>query len=410
MRKINTRKFKVATRSTPHEINRQIVLNLIREHQPISRAELARRMNVRRAAVTDLVRELLDRDDVVEMGTAAAARGRRPTLLRVQTSGRLATAVDVRPSRTTIVLSDFGGTVLERETFPTPPRPADLVRELRVRMDRLLTAQHEKNGARCHGIGVVVPGMVDRQGGRVLYAPRLGWRDIDLRDALALESGVPVFVENAAIACALARLWTVTGDSRAVNNFAYVIVSDGVGVAIVVNGEILRGEAHTAGEFGHVSLDPFGPSCACGKRGCWEAFACNSATAKRYLVEVSGGDGNRPNGARTGPLLGVEEIVRRAKRGERAAEAALVGTGREIGRGLAAVVSTINPKRIYLAGEVVAAWDLIEAPMREALRESTLTTATRETPIIPERSPGEYRLMGAVALVSAPRFAAPRVG
>jgi N-acetylglucosamine repressor len=411
MRKINTRTFKVATRSTPHDINRQIVLNLIREHQPISRAELARRMNVRRAAVTDLVRELLERDEIVEMGTAAAARGRRPTLLRIHTSGRLATAVDVRPTRTTIVLSDFGGTVLERDVFATPARAEDLVRELRVRMKRLLaTQQATSGGATCQGIGVVVPGMVDRRGGRVLYAPRLGWRDVDLRDALALDSGVPVFVENAAIACALARLWSVTGDSRAVNNFAYVIISDGVGVAIVLNGEILRGEFHTAGEFGHVSLDPFGPQCACGKRGCWEAFACNSATAMRYLVEVSGGDSTRVNGTKRGPMLGVEEIIRRAKRGERAAEAALVATGREIGRGLAAVVSTINPKRIYLAGEVITAWDLVEKPIREALREGTLTTATRETPIIPELSPGEYRLRGAVALVAAPRYAAPRVG
>ena len=121
-------------------------------------------------------------------------------------------------------------------------------------------------GATCHGIGVVVPGMVDRRSGRVLYAPRLGWRDVDLRDALAKHVGIPVFVESAPIACAFARLWSLTaGDSRAVNNFAYVSVSDGVGVGIVVNGEVLRGEAHTAGEFGHVSRDPHCPLCACGK-------------------------------------------------------------------------------------------------------------------------------------------------
>jgi N-acetylglucosamine repressor len=411
MRKINTRSFRVATRSTFREINRTIVLNLVREHQPISRAELARRMNVRRAALTLIVRELLESGEVIETGTAVAARGRRPTLLRIRTSGRLAIAVDVRPTQTTLVLADFGGTVLERDAFPTPARPDDLARELGARIKKVLATDVTTTNATCHGIGVVVPGMVDRRGGRVIYAPRLGWRDVDLRDALATQVGIPVFVESAPIACALARLWTVTSDSRAVNNFAYVSVSDGVGVGIVVSGEVIRGEAHTAGEFGHVSLDPHGPLCACGRRGCWEAYACNSATSMRYVAEVSGaqGGGARANGRR-GPLPAVEEIVRRARRGERAAQVTLAATGREIGRGLAAVVCAINPKRIYVAGEVTAAWDLLEGPLREALVEGTLTTAARETPVIPDRAPGEYRLLGAIALVAAPNYAAPRVG
>jgi predicted NBD/HSP70 family sugar kinase len=88
----------------------------------------------------------------------------------------------------------------------------------------------------------------------------------------------------------------------------------------------------------------------------------------------------------------------------------LAATGRAIGRGLAAVVSALNPKRIYVAGEVTAAWELLEGPLREALTEGTLTTFGRETPVIPDRAPGEYRLLGAVALVAAPNYAAPRVG
>jgi N-acetylglucosamine repressor len=411
MRKINTRNFRVATRSTLHEINQKIVLNLIREHHPISRAELARRMNVRRASLTQIVRELLDSKEIIETGTAVAARGRRPTLLRIRTSGRLATAVDVRPTQTSVVLADFAGTALGRDAFPTPADPEDFSRELGARVKKLLAADPAAMiSATCHGIGVVVPGMVDRRSGRVIYAPRLGWRDVDFRDSLAKDVGIPVFVESAPIACALARLWSPSGDSRAVNNFAYVSVSDGVGVGIVVSGEVLRGEAHTAGEFGHVSLDPSGPLCACGRRGCWEAFACNSATSRRYVFEVSGAQGSPANGKRRGPLPSVEEIVRRAKRGERAAQKTLAETGREIGRGLAAVVSAINPKRIYLGGEVTAAWDLVEAPMRTALVEGTLTAAARETPVIPDRAPAEYRLLGAIALVAAPNYAAPRVG
>lgn len=407
MRKINTRSFRLATRSTFREINRKIVLNLIREHQPISRAELARRMKVRRGSLTPIVRDLIAGNEVIETGRAVAARGRRPTLLRIQTTGRLAVALDIRPTRSSVVLADFGGSILRRDAFATLENPDEMARELGTRINALLNGGSELDGT-CHGIGIVVPGMVDRRGGRVLYAPRLGWRNVELREALASRVKVPVFVESAPIACALARLWSVKGEgTRSVNNFAYVSVSDGVGVGIVVSGEVLRGEDHTAGEFGHVSLDPHGPQCACGKRGCWEAFACNSATSARYVAEVSNG-GSRAG--RRGPLPPVEEIIRRAQRGESAAQRALAATGREIGRGLAAVVNAVNPKRIYLGGEVTAAWDLLEGSMREALNEGTITDAARKTPIIPDPSPAEYRLLGAVALVSAPNYAAPRVG
>ena len=401
MRKINTRSFRLATRATPREVNRQIVLNLIREFQPISRAELARRMNVRRAALTAIVRDLIAAGDVEETGTAIAARGRRPTLMRIRTTDRTALAVDVRPGATVVALVDYGGKVLERTTFDTPADPGDLSRTLGVALrstiDRLAGTPV---GDGCQGVGIVVPGMVDKRSGRVLYAPRLGWRDVPLRDAISEVTGLQVYVESAPIACALARLWSVTR-TRTVNNFVYVSVSDGVGVGIVNRGEVLRGETHTAGEFGHVSLDPNGPLCACGKRGCWEAFASNSATVARYMDTT---------GAKRKGVATIEEIVRRAKEDEPAARNAVIETGHQIGRGLSAVVSALNPKRIYIGGEVTAAWDLIEGPIREELMKNTLTEAAHMTPVYPDEKTEVYRLLGAVALVAAPGFAAPRVG
>ncbi|HKG95393.1 MAG TPA: ROK family transcriptional regulator [Gemmatimonadaceae bacterium] len=415
MRKIDTRNFHLATRSTPREVNRQIVLNLIREHQPISRAELARRMEVRRSLLTTLVGELVASGAVYEKGTAAVVRGRRPKLLYVRTRGHLAVAVDVRPGRTSVALADFSGRVEAKEQFVTPASPEELIDQLAECVARLLSVHAAEGivGEAVHGVGLVVPGMVDRRTGRVLYAPRLGWRDVDLRGAVGAKLGLPVYVESAPIACALARLWLSPEESGIVNSFAYVSVSEGVGVGLVLNGEALRGEAQTAGEFGHVSLDPRGPECVCGKRGCWEAFVCNGATVARYAAAALGprpvtADGRARD--RRGQALTVEEVVRRARRGEQAAVDALTETGRHIGRGLAAVVSAFNPGRVFIGGEVTAAWELLEGPIHEALAEETLTDMARATPVLPDRNPAEYRLLGAVALVAAPTFAAPRVG
>ncbi|MEO7457211.1 MAG: ROK family transcriptional regulator, partial [Gemmatimonadaceae bacterium] len=404
---------RLATRSTPREVNRRIVLNLIREYQPISRAELARRMQVRRGTLTPLVRELVDSGVVFEKGTAATARGRRPTMLAVRTRGRLVIAVDVRSGQSSIALGDVAGRMIARESFETPATPDKLVDEVELHVKRLLRQHAPAGGDGCQGIGLVLPGMVDRKTGRLIYAPRLGWRDVDLRSLVAQRIGMKVFIESAPIACALARLWLEPEAIRSVNSFAYVSVSEGIGVGIAVNGEMVRGESHTAGEFGHVSLDSSGPECVCGRRGCWEALACNAATVDRYVQEVTGTPARADakfRKTRKAGTPGIEEVVRRARSGEPAAMQAIVETGQHIGRGLAVVVSAFNPGRIYVGGEITEAWDLLERPMRDALIAGTMPGDAGRTPVVPDSSLAEYRLLGAVALVTAPGYAALAVG
>src|SRR5690606_19442898 len=199
MRKIDTGNFTLANRGTPRVINRQIALNLVREHQPVSRAELARLMKVNRATVTSLITELIEEKLVREGQAVDAPRGRKPTMLYTRTRDRLVVACDVRFGRTYLLLSDLAGTHLSLESFATPATPAELIEALGVRIERL-TATHAGIGE-CSGIGLVVPGVLDRETGRLLYSVQLGWRDVELRDTLAERTGLPVSIENAPIAC-----------------------------------------------------------------------------------------------------------------------------------------------------------------------------------------------------------------
>jgi predicted NBD/HSP70 family sugar kinase len=405
MRKINTRSFVRATRSTPREINRQIVLNLVREHQPISRADLARRMSVGRGMVTSLVGELLTDGSIFEGTTADAPRGRKPMMLYVRTHDRLAIAIDVRFSQTYLMLSDFSGTPIALETFDTIVEPRALVAALARRIARVLKA-HRAAG-KCKGIGLVVPGMVDQRTGRVLNAPQLGWRDVDVRDALAKMTGYTVHIENAPIACALAQMWLGERGDDAPRDFVYVTVSDGVGTGLVVNGEVLRGHDNTAGEFGHVPIDPQGPECLCGSHGCLEAFTSNLATLSRYL-----GQDFSPTGTRTllnESKLTITDVLHRAADGDAKARAALDETARFLGRGLAVIVNTLNPAQIFVGGEITEAWEQLAPVMRAMIRERALTSLAAATPIIPEPASNYPRLRGATALVAAPIFAAPQV-
>lgn len=399
MRPVHPPNVRVATRGTTREINRGIALNLIRTNQPISRADLARLMGTRRGAVSLLVNELLQDEAVFEGATGEAKRGRKPTFLYIDSRKRCVVAVDIRPSRTFIMVTDLMGQQLASVTsFPTERDPKKFVLDL-VRRIKAILVEHKDLG-RCQGIGVVVPGMVESTKGRVLLAPNLGWKDVPLRDPISVALKIPVQIENSGKACALAQLWA-SRDAAAPRNFAYVTVSDGLGVGIVMGNQLVRGEHNIAGEFGHIPLNVDGPRCGCGATGCWEAYVSNLATLSRYF----GRDlRERPLSADVAALT-IDDLIARARGGDGKALAALLATGRYLGLGLGSVVNAIDPSHVYIGGEITAAWDLIESTVRAALAERALTPPSGATPITvvpPEQYP---RLRGAAALVAAPSFA-----
>lgn len=405
VRKIDTRRFVRATRSTPRDINRRILLNLVRDHQPISRADLARHMAIGRGMVTSLVDELLVEEAIYEGETVDAPRGRRPKMLFVRTRDRLVIAIDVRFSRTFLMLGDFAGNAIATESFDTVAEPEAFVATIVERIARIIDT-HRASG-RCEGIGLVVPGMVDQSTGRILNSPQLGWRNVDVRDAIATGTGLIVHIENAPIACALAQTWLGQRGGEGGNNFAYITVSDGVGVGIVVNGQVVRGHTNTAGEFGHIPLDINGPLCLCGNRGCLEAHTSNLATLSRYL-------GRELASAETRAMLRdnsltVGDVIARARLGDERALHALEETARFLGLGIAMVINALNPAQVIVGGEITEAWDLLVPIIRSVVTARALTAVAGDTPIVPEPAGISPRLRGATALLAAPLYAAPQL-
>jgi len=362
-------------------------------------------MHVGRGMVTSIVSELLLEGSIYEGTTAEAPRGRKPMMLHVRTHDRLVVAVDVRFSKTYMMLADFNGTPIALETFDTVVRPKTFVTTLARHIDRLLKT-HRAVG-KCNGVGLVVPGMVDQKTGRVLNAPQLGWRDVDVRDALAAATGFDIHIENAPIACALAQMWLGKRGGDAPRDFVYVTVGDGVGAGVVVNGEVVRGHNNTAGEFGHVPIDPNGPTCLCGSRGCLEAFTSNLATLSRYLGHTFSPTDTRDLLTESG--LTITDVMERARNGDKQARHALEETARYLGGGLAVIVNTLNPAQIFVGGEITEAWDQLAPVIRDVIASRALTSLAAETPLIPDPASSYPRLRGATALVAAPLFAAPQV-
>lgn len=393
LRKIDLTNFHVASSGTARDINRRIILDLIRTRQPISRADLARQTGLQRSTVSLITEQLIAERWIREGTVAHAPRGRRPTLLHLNVDRARIVGINVRPGGTTIGLADPNGQFSARESFATNRDPDAFLSELAQRIN---VWAHETPQIAVEGIGVSLPGRVDMETGRLVYAPNLGWRDVALQAPLELATGLPVVMENAANACALAEIWF--GESRgAVRDLIAVTVSEGIGVGIIANGQLLRGAGGLAGEFGHVALsESGGPRCVCGNDGCWEAYASNAATLAWY----------RETAATNGRTQAFEHLLDLAEQGDAVANDAIARMARYLGIGLAGPLAGLAPARIVIIGEMTRLWERVEAPLTDVLRDRAPLALARAT-ILPGKDGDHARLRGAVALVLQQHFGLP---
>jgi predicted NBD/HSP70 family sugar kinase len=403
MRKIDLNNFQVARSETARDINRRIVLNLIRGHQPISRADLARHSGLQRSTVSVIAEQLISERWVTEGANGHTLRGRRPTFLHLN-KGRVGIiGINVRPATTTLALADLDANFVAQESLATPPSPEQFIKELTPRLRNLIKMRPE---IICEGIGVSLPGRVDLASQRLVFAPNLGWSDFDLKTALEQATGLPVELENAANSCALAEIW-FGRQSFAVRNLVAVTVSEGIGVGLILNHQLLRGSNGMAGEFGHTAIVPDGLECKCGNRGCWELYASSTAAVRYYVQSSAPVRGGKKEGQRPGTGPTFDDLLRLTAQGDPKAEDALRTMGDYLGRGIAMLVTGLAPDVIVVIGEVTRAWNLIGTVVEEAVKRHSFTRAgTRVVPADPTSQP---RLRGTIALVLQKHFGAPSV-
>jgi predicted NBD/HSP70 family sugar kinase len=385
--------FQIATTKTARDINRRIVLNLIRKHQPISRADLARHTCLQRSTVSAITEQLIAERWVTVGALGDRPRGRRPTFLHLNGDRAAMLGVDIRPAETTVVVADLSMRFLTQETMATSENPARFIQEL-CKCIKHTMASHPR--LTFEGVGVAVPGRVDLTSGKLTFAPNLAWKSVDLRTPLEQATGLSVQLENAANACALAELWSGR-HSEAVRNLVAVTIAEGIGVGMILNGQLVRGVGGLAGEFGHVSIQPDGSLCNCGNRGCLEACASNTA-ALRYFGELGGSTSRLASPAFSAMLRLVEQ-------GNAAAVAALERMARSLGAGLAMLVAGLAPHVIVLIGEVTSAWERVGPILNAEVKR--LWAAGGQTQILATDPRTQPRLRGAMALVLQEHFGSP---
>jgi glucokinase-like ROK family protein len=377
----------------------------------VARSEMTEALGVSRSKISQEVGRLLEAGLLVEDGLAESEGGRRSSLLRIPRSAGLIAAVDLGATSTDVALSTLGSELVAHRGEPADVREGP--KAVLGRVKKLLTELLEEKGASrrdVRAIGVGVPGPVEQASGLLRSPPIMpGWDRFPIRDAFAGEYAAPVFVDNDVNVMALGEHWGGVG--KGLDNMLFVKIGTGIGGGVIADGRLYRGTQGCSGDIGHICVDPEGPVCSCGNRGCLEAMAAAPAIALK--AERCARDGLSPN------LSGVLE-----ERGEISAkdvgEAASVGdyyaleiireSGRLVGRVLATLVSTLNPSLIVIGGGVANIGHSLLAEIRSTVYHRSLPLATRNLPIVLSELDQVAGVTGASVLAAEGVLQTTRVG
>jgi len=354
VRQIDLASVQTASSDIARDINRDIILELIRFKQPLARADLSRLSGLRPSTVSAIVEQLIEENWVTEGAVIKPARGRPSTMLSVN-SAMVTFALDLRPNRAILAVVDLSGRFLSRETIATYTDPQKTVSQIGRRMRAL----REENASKSfEGVGVSLPGRVHPATQRVLLAPNLNWHEFDLKSALEEVSGLQVEIDNDANVCLISELWF--GRLQGAKNVVLVAVAEGLGAAILAGGHMHSGYNGLAGEFGHVSVDLAGPLCQCGQKGCWEMVASSRAAIRVY------------NAVSKRRLKDINELLQLGQDGDPDAVYALTEQARALGRGLRLITATLSPELILVVGDITATWELCGPIIAQELETSML--------------------------------------
>jgi predicted NBD/HSP70 family sugar kinase len=374
--------------SSLRELNRLKVVDFLRLNGTASRADIARRTGLSTSTVSTLVSDLQRRGLVIEreVATADGKPGRPATLLALDPSAGGAVGVDFDHDRVGVAVSDLSRQVLAEAWAPWDvDHDADGALDLAAERISHVLAEADVDRDRVLGAGIALAGPVDHKRGAVYPSAVLpGWAGLDAAGELRDRLGLPVYVENDANCGALAEV--TLGAGRNARYAAYVSISSGIGAGIVVEGHPYRGHRGTAGEIGHVVVDPQGPMCRCGNRGCLETLASSQALVR--LVQPSRAE-----------EISVRGVIGLAQGGDPGCRRAIADAGQAVGAVVAGLVNLFSPEMVVVGGDLGEAGDLLLDPLREAVKRDALPAAADGLRIVAGELGERANLLGALALV-----------
>lgn len=355
---------RVGKPGTIKEINRTVVLELLRREGPVSRAAIARRVELSPPAVSGIIAELLGENLAVEVGPGTAPNGRRPTLIDHNADAGMAIAVDATGAAITVGVLNFGGELLSKRTVSVPQSDPLGSVDVLISTIREVLEESPRDGKRV-GVGIGAPGVTNVRTGVVEWAPILGWKGLALRDVVAEATGLPVFVDNDVNMAVLGESWV--GAARDTNSVVYLAIRDGIGSGVILNGHLWRGHDNAAGEAGYLVLERNVIGSDTRNFGALERLAAGPAILRRALQGISGSELLETGIVMDGTMT-VESVVKAAQQGNLGGIAAVTETCQYLAMAVANVAALLNPEMVVMQSNVAGLVDLF-LPQVDAIVE-----------------------------------------
>lgn len=382
------------------KLNTAVLLDALRRFAPLSRAELAARTGLNRSTVSIIVTSLIEEGLIQETDLQSSKVGRPGMLLELNPKGGFAIGIELGVDFISIILTDFIARVQWREQVCSDPNEDQItILDCAATLTQHALDYGLSQGLRPLGIGMGVPGLVDLRQGKLIFAPNLHWNNVPLRLIWSQRFNLPTFIENEANAAALGEYYF--GAAQGVDSFIYLSAGIGLGAGIVLDGKLFRGSNGYASEVGHMTVDPNGELCGCGKRGCWETQVGPRAVLRRVRKTLESGVPSALCDLVEGDLerISFESVVQAASQGDSVALRALQEVGERLGIGVANLVNVFNPELIVLGGALNLASTILLPIVERLIRENALTPACENVRVAASAHGIDACLMGAVALV-----------
>ncbi len=382
------------------KLNTAVLLDALRRFAPLSRADLAARTGLNRSTVSIIVNNLIEEGFVQETDFQNSKIGRPGMLLVLNPKGGFAVGVEIGVDFISVILTDFTANVLWEQHITSDPAEDQIrILDRASEMTQKAIDAGIQQGLRPLGIGIGVPGLVDIHQGKLILAPNLHWTNVPLRLMWSQRFDMPIFIENEANAAALGEY--CFGAARGVDSFIYLSAGIGLGGGIIINGKLFRGSSGYAGEVGHMTVDPDGELCSCGRRGCWETQVGPRAVLHRVSKTLETGVSSAICDMIQDDLerITFESVVKAAIQDDPVALHALQEVGENLGKGVANLVNIFNPELIVLGGALNLASTVLMPIVERVVSENALPPACEDLRVVASAHGIDACVMGAVALV-----------
>lgn len=382
------------------QLNIAAVLNVIKNNGSLSRADIAKLTGLTAASISNITKQLIENNYLIERGMGESSGGRPPIILELNPDARYVIGVNIGVGSIDVVITNLTGNILlgKEVTVPVNESSKDIVLEKLIKLINEVKVCSKIDSDKIIGIGFAMHGVVNVKTGVSEYAPYYNWINVNLKDELQSRFDYPIFIDNDVRAMAIGESWF--GVAKDISNFVIINVSNGVGAGIIIDNKLYYGVNYSAGEIGHIVVDVDGTKCNCGNYGCLETVVSNNNIVKKAIKTIKqGSDSLLINLKDNIEELTIDDICKAAEVNDEVAVAVLREASRYLGIGISNLINILNPQKIVVVGDIFEVNQHVIETLKETVNKRSMKLPNKNIGIIKSDLGKEAAVIGAASLV-----------